>query len=453
MRGDSSGLMSRGSTNPRARLGSCRLGAAVLIACLASPAPAADEVKPPVDYFIIPTGTELVTGVYADAHTYFLTRTLRPLNLRCIGSLCVDDEPADIKEALRYAVSRASLIIVTGGLGPTDDDVTRQTLSAFTGIPLQEQPDILADMARRFQVTPDKLRANLRRQTLVPTRGTYLKNGGGSAAGLVFEMERAVIVALPGPPSELQPMVRDALIPYLNRRYGTHVPGCVLMLRFVGVGQSQIDHTFKEHVPLAKDLTVTTQFEMGRVDFEFALADDTPQNRARLTELKRQIREQLGEYIYAEDATTLEQHVLQRSAARGVTLAVAEAGSGGSLASALHGAAEAAPVLTGAYVAPTTEQLRRLLHVPDDQWAAKAERVPRLELLAAAAVAAAKSTGAVVVGDAVADDKGNRSVEVVFQLPGRPVEKARLGLRGRGELSRANVTTQLLDALRRKLPN
>ena len=156
---------------------------------------AEDAVKQPdnrtVDYTIIVTGHELLTGVYPDGHTYFLTRTLRPLGLRCVGSMSVDDQSADIKQALQFACGRSQLVIVTGGLGPTDSDITRDVLSEFTGIPLQEHPEVLQRMEQRFN-TPRK---NSERicvgKMRVPMRGTYLNNSSGSAVGLIFETDTA----------------------------------------------------------------------------------------------------------------------------------------------------------------------------------------------------------------------------------------------------------------------
>lgn len=163
----------------------------------------AAEVSPPmpekaVDYAIVVTGRELLVGAYADSHTQFLTKTLRGLGLHCLYSMSVDDGRTDIGEALRYALAKVPLVIVTGGLGPTENDVTRQALSECTGVPLHEHEDILRDMERRMGVPRDQLRANLRRQSQVPTRGTYLKNASGSAAGLVFDLGDKVVVALPG---------------------------------------------------------------------------------------------------------------------------------------------------------------------------------------------------------------------------------------------------------------
>jgi len=430
----------------------------------------------PTRYMIVVTGGELLSGIYADGHTYFITRTLRPLGLQCVGSMIVDDKPADLKEALRYATDKAALVIVTGGLGPTDDDITREVLSDFTGIALKESAEVLQDMARRFGVLPAQLRPNLRRQTQVPTQGTYFKNLNGTAVGLVFEPNETVIVALPGPPRELQAMVSDELVPYMSRRFGVQLPRCSLTLRFVGIGQSQIDQVLRDHVPLASDpvsstgqaITVSSQFEGSRVDFTFSLPNDTQQDKARLQELKDKITEHLGEYIYAEGEISLEEHVLKLLEARGATLVLAEVGSGGSLAAALSNAEGASRVLAGAYIAPTMEQLRRLLHVRDEHWSGRTSRSQRIEQLATAAAdatcPAARRTGsqwAVAVGEVWRDESrpskkgrdesGAGYVDVAFKLPGGRLESQQIRFRGTGELASSGISTQLLDQLRRRL--
>ena len=402
-------------------------------------------------YIIVVTGGELLSGIYPDGHTYYLTRTLRPLGLKCVGSMSVDDKQADLVEALRYATDKADLVIVTGGLGPTDNDITREALSDFTGITLKEQSDVLQEIARRFRISPDRLAANLRRQTQVPTEGTYFKNTEGTAVGLAFEPAEAVIVALPGPPRELQAMVRDELVPYLSRRFGTRLPGCSLMLRFVGLGQSQIDQSLEDNVPLAPDITVSSQFEGGRVDFTFSLPEDTPRDRARLLELKHKIMKHLGENVYADDETSLEEHILELLKARGERLALAEAGSGGSLAAALSSADGDGKVLTGAYVAPTVEKLCHLLAIDNDERPDSTSGDQRIKRLAAAAAGTTESQWAVAVGEARRDENGSGHVEVAFKLPDGRMESRQVRLRGIGELARSRLSTQLLDQLRRRL--
>lgn len=405
----------------------------------------------PTKYMILVTGSELLSGAYPDGHTYFITGILHPLGLECIGSIIANDKQADIKEALRYATGMVDLVIVTGGLGPTDNDITRKALSDFTGIALKEQPDVLREMAQRFHVPPDQFRANLRRQTQVPTGGTYLKNTEGTAVGLVFNSTKSVIVALPGPPRELQPMVRNELVPYLSKRFGTKLPGCSLTLRFVGLGQSQIDQSLKDSVLLAPDIMVSSQFEGGRVDFTFSLPQDTPQDRARLQELKQEIMKHIGEYIYADDETSLEEHVLDLLKARGQMLALAEAGSGGSLVAALSSADTDGQVLAGAHVAPTVEKLLRLLNIDNDDTTGSGSADQKIKRLALAVANITASQWAIAVGEVRRDESDYGYVEVAFKLPDGRMETRQARLNGTGELARSRLSTQLLDQLRRRL--
>lgn len=431
------------------RIVACWLVAATMTVGAQGVASAA-TTQPASEYMIVVTGAELLAGAYGDAHTSFLARMLRPLGLRCIGSMLVDDRPEDIRQAVQFARSRASLVIMTGGLGPTDNDITRQTLTQVTGVPLQEHPAVLADMERRFKTPREQLRPNLRRQTQVPVRGTYLKNNGGTAVGLVFEMDGGLLVALPGPPRELQPMVREELVPLLIQRLGARRPGCSLMLRFVGVGQSQISQTIQEKVKLPEAVTMFSQFEGGRVDFTFDLPLDGAEEKARLEDLKRQMLEHLGPYIYATDETTLEQHVAGLLASKNASLALAEVGSGGALAASLSTSQSGPAVLAGAYVAGSEETLGRMLDVPAAQWAA-ASGEQRMTLLASALAKASASEWALVVGQAQRDGGGGHVVEVMLRLPGGKTEMRRVGLRGTGELARAGATTQILDWLRKSV--
>ncbi|MHC4483528.1 MAG: CinA family protein, partial [Planctomycetota bacterium] len=292
---------------------------------------------------------------------------------------------------------------------------------------------------------------NLRRQTQVPTQGTYLKNSNGTALGLVFESAKSVIVALPGPPRELQAMVSDELVPYLKERFGTRLPGSSMTLRFVGLGQSQISQTLRDHVPLTSDIIVSSQFQGSRVDFTFSLGNDTPQDRERLQELKQKILKHLGDNAYSDDETSLEERVVQMLEANGVTLSLAEVGSGGSLAAALSETDSEHRVLVGAYIAPTMKKLRHLLGVTNDKRIDGASRIQQTEQLARATADLTESQLAIAVGEAWRDGNGAAYVNVAFKLSDGRMESRKVRLRGSGELARSRLGTQLLDQLRRLL--
>lgn len=401
-------------------------------------------------YVVIVTGSEILAGAFPDGHTYFLTRTLHPLGLQCVGSMTVGDGLTDIQRALGYATARAKLVIVTGGLGPTDNDVTCEAVAQFTGIAVEEHPDVLATAARRFHTSVAQLRANVRRQTRVPVGGTYLKNNNGTAVGLVFETDQAVIVALPGPPRELQPMVEQELIPYLSRRFGTRLPGSSLTVRFVGLGQSSIDQRMKQHVRLPEGVAISSQFDGMRVDFTFSLPEENGANRRKLEDLREAILKEFREEVYATDgATSLEDVIIRLLKKQDARLQLAEIASGGSVASAFCGAEDSGQVLAGAYVAPDAETLCRLARCPDDIRAtAGAQYVERLAGLLSNATS---RQWAVVVGPPILGNDGASHADGVITSPRGKEFLMHLTLRGNDPFSRAQLTTRVLDGLRKRL--
>lgn len=404
-----------------------------------------------LDYVLVVTGEELLRGAFADAHTAFITRTLHVLGGHCVGAMLVDDNAADIRDAVAHGMKKARLVIVTGGLGPTVNDVTRGALAELTAIRLAENPAALADLERRVQQSRDQLRPNLRRQALVPVRGTYLKNSEGTAVGLVFEPDGATIVALPGPPRELQPMVRQELVPFLKRKFGLRSPGSSLLLRFVGVGQSQIDQTLREHASVPADAVMGSVFDGSRVDFTFALPGDTAADRAQLAKIEASLRQHLGDSLYASDDTTLETHVVARLRARSQSLALVELGTGGRLAASLHGVAGIGEFLHAAYVAPSESRLRQTLDISDADWNSRKSAPDRITTLARAAQQHADADFVVAVGERSREENGKSSVLVAFGNAGDSLLIRSVPVQGNGELAHANLVTQVLDRLRREL--
>lgn len=411
-------------------------------------------VEPPptpgaLECFLVVTGGELLEGAYPDGHTHFLTRTLRPLGVRCVGSLVVDDVRADMLAALHFATNRAPLVLVTGGLGPTPNDITRETLSEFTGIPLHEDETALAELERRFGQSRDQLRANLRRQCLVPERGGFLRNPAGTAVGLIFEHGRHTLVALPGPPRELQAMVRAELVPHLETRFGIHPFGASLTLRFVGVGQSQIAQTLQDEIRVPEDIVVTSLFEGSRVDFTFTARHDSPEERARLARLEAELRRRFEPYFYAADGSTLEAVVLRGLRARGVRLVLTEIATGGALAASLHGCPEAGEVLAGAWAVPGPTHLTSLWpHLRTGSPVAFPPEA-RDRAWAEAAAKTAQATWSLVIGEGEAE-RGTGPVRLTLQAGDRWLTH-RVTLRGTDASDRAALVTPVLDWLRRQL--
>lgn len=436
------------------------LAGLLLIAPTGKPVGAAEQPGVPESYVIVITGGELLRGVYPDGHTWFLTRALRPLGLQCVGSVCVGDEAPDLMRALEFACSRASLVIVTGGLGPTDDDITRQALSSFTGIPLAENADVMGALARRFGGGRTALRANLRRQALTPEAGKWLPNPNGTAVGLVFDDDTRFIVALPGPPRELQPMVRHELIPLLQQRFGLRVFGSSTTLRFVGIGESLIDQTLHDDVRLPPDLVISSIFEAGRVDVTFSLPGGVVADQERLSRLIHEVKERLGDRIYAADDQTLEDVVLTQLSKAGRRLLLAEIGTGGAVGVSLNRSSRAGAVVAGGWVAPARQLLLGMTAAapqsddsPDHEgFAALSATTPEAFLRQAALAIAGRLPGGVALVDdaamAPASADGARRIWVAFGPWQGEVRTRQFAWRGTGSEAQALLVTNLLDWMR-----
>ncbi|GAB4130193.1 MAG: competence/damage-inducible protein A [Acidobacteriota bacterium] len=402
-------------------------------------------------YALVLTGTELLEGIYADAHTQFITSTLRPLGARCVTVVMARDQREDLRRSLEFARSQAALVVVTGGLGPTDADLTRQVLAEFTGMRLREDRTLLERLERRFGRSARDLSPGVRRQAQVPESGSYLVNLEGTAAGLVFECPDWVLVALPGPPEELRPMVTEALVPYLTRRFRLRPPGTAVTLRFVGIGESAITDVLHQQLSVPADVITSFQFDAGRVDLTLALPGDAPEDRRLLEELQTALVERLGQYIYARDATSLEGRVLELLAERGMTLGVAEVGTAGAVAQALMENAGDTDRVKGALVAASHAQLEALLALPVterlERWppgdSASAEK-------AADRVAKILGAGSGLAVMAAFRENGGSFLWVAAGSKEAGFSTRRISVReGRG--GRGRMVTEILDFVRRTL--
>jgi nicotinamide-nucleotide amidase len=393
-----------------------------------------------VEYTIIVTGDELLQGKYLDSHTQSITRTLAPLGFRCISSTTVGDRADDLLRALHYASRRSSLILVTGGLGPTKDDITRTVLSEFTGIPLQEDTEVVSQLERRFSVKPGKLPDNIRRQGLTPESGDYLPNHHGSAVGLIFDKNNQVVVALPGPPSELKPMLGDQLLPFLSKRFGTRPPGSSLQMRFVGIGESSIDRVIENHLVLPEGLIISSLFEEGRVDVTFSL----PGNQTDCLEvLERELKEQIGEFMYSDDGSTLEECVVEMLVEKGLTLGLAEVGTGGALFASLNDLESSSRILKGGFTAASDARMASII-AADKGLLPDYSRIKHLCRML-------DSSWGLVIGEPKVAADGSRSVRVLIGSEEKLILREQIPLRGGGDPMRRWLVTTVLDLLRRSL--
>ncbi len=278
---------------------------------------------------VINTGTELLLGRVTNTHLGFLAQSLFGLGLRVDRQVTVPDGVA-IAEALDDAMQRADLIVVTGGLGPTSDDITRDAVAEAFGRKLVFHPEILADIAAKFARRNIPLNETMQRpQAMVPEGGLALANLHGTAPGLIVENDKTVAVALPGPPGELRPMWTNEALPWLRKKFAAQLPPLhEVQLRILGIGETRVQSLVEADVRSLGPVEVGYCARPGEVDLRLIASDE---------KLARQAadiaRAKLGDVIYAEGTETIEEVVVRLGRAAGKTIATAESCTGGFVAS------------------------------------------------------------------------------------------------------------------------
>jgi nicotinamide-nucleotide amidase len=318
------------------------------------------------NFILIISGNEILSGRRQDKHISFLTRELANVGLTCLRCVVVGDEVESFESSVEQALTDTNLIITTGGLGPTTDDLTRDALSNATGIPLQENADALQMIADRFARMNREMKDNNRLQALVPTSGGFLPNDNGTAPGLVFEMEAKTVIALPGPPRELEPMLYEQVIPYLNKRIPNRVVPIYRSFRFCGIGESNVDEVMRRHFADEPGLNISYLAGLGIVELRLSLYEDTPEAHARLDEYSHKVQRLFPEYIFSTVEESLEESIIKLLKDKGKTLAVAESCTGGMLGEKITDVSGSSQVFIGGIISYSNEIKMHMLGVHDD---------------------------------------------------------------------------------------
>jgi nicotinamide-nucleotide amidase len=277
---------------------------------------------------VINTGTELLLGRVNNTHLAYLAQSLFGLGLRVERQVTVPDGVA-IAEAIKTAMTRAEIILITGGLGPTTDDITREAVAETFGRKLIFQQEILDDIGAKFAKRKLAMNEMQRLQAMVPEGGIVLPNAFGTAPGFIIENERNAAIVLPGPPRELRPMWENAALPWLRKRFADRLqPVYEATLRLIGTGESKVQPLIEPDVHAFDPIEVGYCARPGEVDLRLIASDE-----ARLQKAAALARERLAPHIYAEGSETMEQAVVRLARAAGKVVATAESCTGGRVAS------------------------------------------------------------------------------------------------------------------------
>ncbi len=282
---------------------------------------------------LICVGTELLMGQVLNTDAQFISQSLAPLGVDIYHQLVVGDNPARLTRAVHEAFSRADVVIFSGGLGPTDDDLTKETVAAALGRELVLFEDEWEKLQAYFRRTGRAIAPNNRKQAVFPVGAIILPNPNGTAPGCIIEQDGKAAVLLPGPPRELYPMFTDYVMPYLCKKADHMLYSRVV--RIYGRGESDVTYQLDRLIKNQTNPTIAPYVKTCEVTLRVtARCKTSKEGEALVLPVVQKIRETLGDVVFDDNDRSLPQVCHDLLTERGQTLAVAESCTGGLLSSA-----------------------------------------------------------------------------------------------------------------------
>lgn len=395
---------------------------------------------------IVSIGTELLLGEIVDTNAAYIARQLTTIGLNLLYKTTVGDNEARIAAVLGEALQRSGIVIATGGLGPTVDDVTREAVARAMKRPLETRPELIAEIESFFRHRGARMTDNNLRQARLPQGAIAIPNPVGTAPAFIVEDPVGIVICLPGVPAEMRYLMEHAVLPYLRQKLGLKGVIKVRNLHTCGVGESQVDSLIGD-LELAANPTVGLSAHPGQTDVRITAKADSEDEAARvIAEMEAEVRRRLGDLIYGVDGETLEGVVVDLLERRGRTLAVVETVTGGAITSRLTSAVRDNRCFRGGLVAPGEAALAGL-GLPEGATALPAEE------LAAVAAQRVREAQGTELGLAVVARRGDgESVAYIALDTGQTIIRRERDFAGRpAELVLPWIVNTALDVVRRAL--
>ena len=317
---------------------------------------------------IIAVGSEMLTPHRQDTNSLYLTEKLNNLGVEVRFKCVVGDDAEALSAAAKLAMRRSDIIIFTGGLGPTEDDLTREAVADALGLKLQRDPELIARLEARFAKRGYKMTPNNAKQADILTSATVLTNRLGSAPGQwiagKYDGQERLLMLLPGPPHELKPMFEAECIPRLRTRVPTqHIAARTLKIAMMP--ESQVDARVAPIYKTYTDVETTILAGGGEIQLHLRCRKDSEEEaEARVEELAEKIEDELGDAIFSRKGETIEQIVSYLLQMRSMTLAVAESCTGGLLAERITSLGGSSRYFIGGAVVYSNELKTQFANVP-----------------------------------------------------------------------------------------
>jgi nicotinamide-nucleotide amidase len=412
-------------------------------------------VGPRVRAEILAVGSELLTPGRIETNAVFLTERLLELGIPVCARTTVEDDLAVLATAFQTALARSEIVIATGGLGPTEDDLTREALARALGRRLVRDPTIVESLKARFARAGRVMTPVNEKQADVIEGAVVLANARGSAPGQRVDIDTRTVFLLPGPPSEMEPMFREHLLPWLRERAGLQVIR-TLILRIAGMTESEVEQQVAPVYKTFDNPRTTILGSPGEVELRLVAHGEEAQAQAAIAALAAPIRERLRDHVFSEDGRPLHHAVADVLIARGLTLALAESCTGGLVSARLTEVPGASRFLDRAFVTYSNASKTAELGVPAElleKHGAVSEEVARAMASGARRIAGT-DIGAAITGIAGPDGgSAEKPVGLVFMAIATKAgeEAQRVRFSGSRDRVRHQAAQALLDFLRRRV--
>lgn len=397
---------------------------------------------------VIAVGSELLLGQIVDTNSAVIARHFASIGLDLFYKTTVGDNLARTTAVIRQALTRSDVIVTTGGIGPTADDITREAVAAATGRELVFSENLMRQIEAYFTSRGFRLSPSNRRQAYIPAGAIPVENPVGTAPAFIVEDSDKTLITLPGVPREMEYLLVNRALPYLRERYGIQGEIRLRVLKCVGLGESRIGERLADLMEKGTNPTVGTLAHLGQVDVRIgAKGADAEEANRLIAPVEAEVRARLGEAVFGADTDTLEAEIGRRLTAMGAGLALVEIGTAGAATERL---AAAIPQQFAGSMVMSQVTSEGPLRVDAGRDATPLGRAQALAL--AAARWAAVDVGAASYVEPVPDSAP-------------PVSRVGLGVAVRGTLTghehtlggdaasqRIRAATLLLDEVRRAIP-
>ncbi len=403
---------------------------------------------------IVAIGSELLLGQIVDTNSAWMAQRLTALGVNLYFKSVVGDNPGRMKEVIARAVERADIVITSGGIGPTQDDLTREIVAQVSGRPLLQDAGMLEQVEEHFRRRGRPMTPNNLRQSYMPEGAIPVKNPNGTAPSFIVEDPRAVIISLPGVPVEMKWLFENEVEPYLRKKFSLAEVIHYRVLKVVGIGESAVDDKVGHLIAHSSNPTVGVLALPGQVDVRIAAKAANPDEaRKMIVPLEAEVRALLGSAIFAADEETMEFVTGQLLRQKNKTVAVCEDLTCGQLAERLQTASSKS--FSAAYIWNSEAALRAILKGLCDGKAMDAVLKDPIALTDAMARAAFEHSGCDfgLALHAIADPTSKienlaRGQTYVSLTDGRRFVRRESTSAGRGAYDRSRMTLNAIDLLR-----